>query len=163
MVALAGRIPVNVSSSSGPIVAGDYLTSSDVPGLAMKATKAGMVVGQALSSYDGTGTPKVMLFIKNMVFLDGAIASLAPDLDLFAEIAHIATYFATAHGARITADVGVDPRTQVLDLSGVKAAFGVDAGLETLTYRDLQARRALIRERLAKRDRRSGRRRPSSA
>ncbi|HKN41087.1 MAG TPA: AarF/ABC1/UbiB kinase family protein, partial [Acidimicrobiia bacterium] len=99
-------------------------------------------------------------FVKNLVFLDGAIANLAPDLDLFAEIAHIATYFATAHGARITADVGVDPRTQVLDLSGMKASFGVDAGLETLTYRDLQARRAIIRERLAKRDRKSHRRRP---
>ena len=36
-----------------------------------------------------------MLFVKNMVFLDGAIATLAPDLDLFAEIAHIAMYFAT--------------------------------------------------------------------
>ena len=84
---------------------------------------------------------------------DGAIATLAPNLDLFAEIAHIAAHFATAHGARITADVGVDPRTQVVDLSGVKASFGVDASLETLTYRDLQERRAIIRERLAKRDR----------
>ena len=36
-----------------------------------------------------------MLFVKNLVFLDGAIARLAPDLDLFAEIARIATYFAT--------------------------------------------------------------------
>ena len=108
----------------------------------------------------GARLPKeLMLFVKNMVFLDGAIASLAPDLDLFAEIAHIATYFATAHGARFTADDGVDPRTQVLDLSGVKASFGVDASMETLTYRDLQERRAIIRERLAKRDRK--RRRPS--
>ena len=89
-----------------------------------------------------------MLYVKNLVFLDGAIARLAPDLDLFAEIAHIATYFATAHGARITADVGVDPRTQVLDLSGVKASFGVDTSTETLTYRDLQERRAIIRDRL---------------
>ncbi|HET7722553.1 MAG TPA: AarF/ABC1/UbiB kinase family protein, partial [Acidimicrobiales bacterium] len=107
----------------------------------------------------GARLPKtLMLFVKNLVFLDGAIATLAPDLDLFGEIAHIATHFATAHGARITADVGVDPRTQVLDLSGVKASFGVDTSLETLTYRDLQQRRAVIRERLAKRDRR--RRRP---
>src|SRR5205085_1666205 len=78
--------------------------------------------------------------------------------DVKAEMAHIAAHFATAHGARISADVGVDPRSQVLDLSGVKASFGVDANLETLTYRDLQERRAMIRERLAKRDRK--RRRP---
>ena len=41
----------------------------------------------------------------------------------------------------------------------MKASFGVDAGLETLTYRDLQERRAIIRDRLAKRDRK---RRPPS-
>ena len=115
---------------------------------------------KGLLGYGARMPKELMLFVKNLVFLDGAIANLAPDLDLFAEIAHIATYFATAHGARITADVGVDPRTQVLDLSGMKASFGVDAGLETLTYRDLQARRAIIRERLAKRDRKSHRRRP---
>ena len=27
-----------------------------------------------------------MLFVKNLMFLDGAIATLAPDLDLFAEV-----------------------------------------------------------------------------
>jgi ubiquinone biosynthesis protein len=109
---------------------------------------------KGLLGYGARMPKELMLFVKNLVFLDGAIANLAPDLDLFAEIAHIATHFATAHGARITADVGVDPRSQVLDLSGVKASFGVDANLETLTYRDLQERRAVIRERLAKRDRR---------
>src|SRR5438445_595248 len=114
---------------------------------------------KGLLGYGARMPKELMLFVKNLVFLDGAIANLAPDLDLFAEIAHIATHFAVNHGARITADVGVDPRTQVLDLSGVKASFGVDSGLETLTYRELQERRAVIREGLAKRDRR--RRRPS--
>jgi ubiquinone biosynthesis protein len=113
---------------------------------------------KGLLGYGARMPKELMLFVKNLVFLDGAIANLAPDLDLFAEIAHIATHFAVTHGARITADVGVDPRTQVLDLSGVKASFGVDSGLETLTYRQLQERRAVIRERLAKRDRK--RRRP---
>jgi len=51
------------------------------------------------------------------VFLDGAIANLAPDLDLFAEIAHIATHFAVTHGAASPPTSG-RPRTQVLDLSG---------------------------------------------
>ena len=49
-----------------------------------------------------------MLFVKNMVFLDGAIATLAPDLDLFAEIAHISMYFAEKHGERIMAELGID-------------------------------------------------------
>ncbi|MDQ1488448.1 MAG: ubiquinone biosynthesis protein [Actinomycetota bacterium] len=115
---------------------------------------------KGLLGYGARMPKELMLFVKNLVFLDGTIATLAPDLDLFAEIAHIATHFAVTHGARITADVGVDPRTQMIDLSGVKASFGVDSELETLTYRDLQERRAVIRQRLAKRDRK--RRGPSA-
>jgi ubiquinone biosynthesis protein len=109
---------------------------------------------KALLGYGARMPKELMLFVKNLVFLDGAIATLAPDLDLFAEIAHVAAHFATAHGARIAGDVGVDPRTQRIDLSGMKASFGVDPGLERLTYRDLQERRAIIRERLARRERR---------
>jgi ubiquinone biosynthesis protein len=95
---------------------------------------------------------ELMLFVKNLVFLDGAIARLAPDLDLFAEIAHIATHFATTHGARIASDVGFDPRQAAVDLTGVKASFGLDESTDALTYRDLQERRAVIRERLARRE-----------
>ncbi|MDP3986114.1 MAG: hypothetical protein Q8P77_01625, partial [Candidatus Veblenbacteria bacterium] len=53
-IAIAGRVPVKVNLENGPIHTGDLLTSSSVPGEAMKATAAGMVVGQALSSYDGS-------------------------------------------------------------------------------------------------------------
>jgi ubiquinone biosynthesis protein len=100
----------------------------------------------------GARMPKeLMLYVKNLVFLDGAIATLAPDLDLFAEITGIATYFATTHGDRLTRDMGVDPRSVDLDLEGVKAGFGVDPSTEGLTYRELQARREKIRKRLAAR------------
>ncbi len=51
-VALAGRVPVSVSDENGPIEIGDYLTSSSIPGVAMKATKAGVVIGQALEPFD---------------------------------------------------------------------------------------------------------------
>ena len=41
----------------------------------------------------GARLPKeLMLFVKNMMFLDGAIATLAPDLDLFAEVEAIALH-----------------------------------------------------------------------
>ncbi|MBI2036678.1 site-specific integrase [Candidatus Microgenomates bacterium] len=49
-VGLAGRVPVKVSTENGPIETGDYLTSSSIPGVAMKATRAGQVVGKALES-----------------------------------------------------------------------------------------------------------------
>ncbi|MBI2267822.1 MAG: hypothetical protein HYU80_00020 [Candidatus Blackburnbacteria bacterium] len=52
LVALAGRVPVKVSTENGPILPGDALTSSSIPGVAMKATRAGQVVGKALESFD---------------------------------------------------------------------------------------------------------------
>jgi ubiquinone biosynthesis protein len=93
-----------------------------------------------------------MLYVKNLVFLDGAIASMAPDLDVFAEIANVSMYFAQTHGERIAAEIGIDPRTYEVDLAGVKGSFGVDPDTESLTYRDLQERRELIRSRFASRE-----------
>jgi ubiquinone biosynthesis protein len=102
----------------------------------------------------GVRMPKeLMLFVKNMVFIDGAIATLAPDLDLFGEIAELSIYFATRHGDRILADVGIDPRAVELDLSGVRASFGIDDDTEHLTHRDLRRRRETIRRNLSRRNR----------
>ena len=105
-------------------------------------------VVKALLGYGARMPKELMLFVKNMVFLDGAIARLAPDLDLFAEITHVATYFATTHGARLAAEVGMDPEEYEFDPEGIRAAFGVDAETERMTYRDLQERRETIRRRL---------------
>jgi hypothetical protein len=51
-VALAGRIPIKVSDINGPIKNGDPITSSEIPGVGMKATQAGSIVGKALESFD---------------------------------------------------------------------------------------------------------------
>jgi ubiquinone biosynthesis protein len=97
----------------------------------------------------GARMPKeLMLFVKNMMFLDGAIATLAPDLDIFAEIADISMHFASTHGEHIAEELGMDPTAWQLDMTGVKASFGLDESVEKLTYRDLQERRAIIRDRL---------------
>jgi ubiquinone biosynthesis protein len=111
----------------------------------------------------GAKLPKeLMLFIKNMVFLDGAIASLAPDLDLFAEIATISMYFAETHGERIATEIGMDPEAWNLDLTGVQAGFGVDPDeVSSLTYRELQERRETIRSRFEEQRSWRGRRRRS--
>lgn len=102
----------------------------------------------------GARFPKeLMLFVKNMVFLDGAIARLAPDLDLFGQIAEVSVYFATRHGDRIAADVGVDPRGIDVDLTGVRASFGIEDPEARLTHRELRARRETIRENLNRRTR----------
>jgi ubiquinone biosynthesis protein len=104
-----------------------------------------------LLAYGARMPKELMLFVKNLVFLDGAIARLAPDLDLFAEITQISLYFAQTHGERIAADIGVDPRTYQVDLTGVKDSLGVDRATERLTYQDLQRRREVIRSRFARR------------
>ncbi len=107
---------------------------------------------KALLGYGAKFPKELMLFVKNMVFLDGAIATLAPDLDLFEEITKISMHFATVHGERIARDVGMDLRNWELDLTGMKAGFGVDPEqTKQLTYRELQERRELIRQRMQKR------------
>lgn len=62
-VALNGRVPLKVSSGNGSIAPGDPLTSSSTPGVAMKATKSGAIVGKALQSYDGSGVGKIIAFV----------------------------------------------------------------------------------------------------
>ena len=56
-VVLAGRIPCKVSLENGPIKRGDLLTTSSVPGHAMKANKkkaVGAILGKALTEFHGT-------------------------------------------------------------------------------------------------------------
>jgi ubiquinone biosynthesis protein len=106
----------------------------------------------------GAKFPKIlMLFVKDLLFLDGSLATLAPDVDLFAEVAGVGTYFTTRHGERIAHDIGMDPRQHAIDMGGVRAAVGVSEDVESLTYRDLQARRELIRRRMEEHRRRAER------
>lgn len=97
----------------------------------------------------GARMPKeLMLFLKNLIFLDAAIATLAPDLDILGELTRVYAYFVERHGDRIAADLGMHPGYVGLDLTGVKASFGLTADVDRLTYRELQERRETIRRRL---------------
>jgi ubiquinone biosynthesis protein len=117
---------------------------------------------KALLAYGARMPKELMLFVKDLLFLDSALATLAPDVDLFSEITSVALYFATRYGDRIAHDVGIDPRDQPVDLEGVKASLGLTNDVDTLTYRDLKARREIIRSRMEENRRRSHRRRPWS-
>ena len=105
-------------------------------------------VVKALLGYGARLPKELMLYVKNMVFLDGAIARLAPDLDILAEIANISLLFAERHGERFGAELGIDHRALEVDLDGFKASFGLDSSVNQLTYRELQERRALIQRRM---------------
>jgi ubiquinone biosynthesis protein len=97
----------------------------------------------------GVRMPKeLMLFVKDLLFLDGAVATMAPEIDLLGEVAVIAAYFAQHHGMRIAEEVGVDVRTTPIDLDGLRASMGLSADTQSLTYRELQRRRQILRSKL---------------
>jgi hypothetical protein len=61
-VALSGRVAVRADVSFGAIRAGDFLTSSPVPGVAMRATTAGPTLGMALEALsEGAGRVLVLV------------------------------------------------------------------------------------------------------
>ncbi len=105
-------------------------------------------VVKALLGYGAKLPKELMLYVKNLVFLDGAIARLAPDLDLLGEVANISMLFAQKHGERLGRELGVDPTAVEFDLDGVKASMGLDANVNSITYKELQERRALIQKRM---------------
>ncbi len=51
-IGLAGRVPVRVNLSNGPISAGDALTESSTPGVAAKAIRPGKIIGYAIESFN---------------------------------------------------------------------------------------------------------------
>jgi ubiquinone biosynthesis protein len=97
----------------------------------------------------GARLPKnLMLYVKNLLFVDSAIATLAPDLNLFVEITRIYAYFVEHHSAQILRDVGLDPGNVSVDLDGVRRGLGLHDDVESITHRELQARRDAVREKL---------------
>ena len=105
-------------------------------------------VVKALLAYGARMPKELMLYVKNMVFLDGAIARLAPDLDLLGEIAQISMLFAQRHGERLGRELGIDHTQVEINLDSVKAGLGVSSDVNRMTYRDLQKRRELIQRRM---------------
>jgi len=109
---------------------------------------------KAMLGYGARMPRELMLFAKNLVFLEGAISRLTPDLDLFAEITHIAMWFMKRHGNQLAADIGIKTDDFGVDLTAIKGQFGVDPASDTFTYRELQERRETIARRFAGREER---------
>jgi hypothetical protein len=69
IVGLSGRVPVKVSNINGAIKPGDYITTSSISGVGMKATDPGQVIGKALTSLpDDIEQGEVIVFIQNSYF-----------------------------------------------------------------------------------------------
>lgn len=77
-VALNGRVPVKMSSSSLPVSAGDYITTSDEPGKATRATKAGFVIGKALESWTPeSGKAQMMVYVEQGYYNGDSVSDFA--------------------------------------------------------------------------------------
>jgi ubiquinone biosynthesis protein len=119
-------------------------------------------VTKKLLGYGARVPKELMLFVKNTMFLNSATAILAPDLDMLQQMMNIYMYFAETHGDRILREVGIDASQAAPDPDAMKAAFLVDSDTDSLTFRDLQARRDEVREKLQRqRQRRRRRGRPA--
>ncbi|HEY7135793.1 MAG TPA: AarF/UbiB family protein [Acidimicrobiia bacterium] len=109
-------------------------------------------ITKKLLGYGARAPKELMLFVKNMLFLDSATGTLAPDLDILGEIAHVYTYFSEHYGDRIARELGLDPSAPAaLDMDAVRASFGIADEIDQLTYQDVRRRRETIRRRMAER------------
>jgi ubiquinone biosynthesis protein len=105
-------------------------------------------VTKALLGYGARLPKELMLFVKDILFLNGAMATMAPDVDILGEVLAVVTYFTERHGDQIAREVGVDLVESPIDLDGYRAAMGFTDDTDAITFRDLQERRELIRRRL---------------
>lgn len=97
----------------------------------------------------GARTPKeLMLFVKNLMFLDGATGALAPDLDILEEISHVYSFFMSQYGAKIFADLNLESDELQFDKNVLLDSMGVEDKVETLTYEQLRARREILKKRM---------------
>ncbi|KXK10231.1 MAG: hypothetical protein UZ22_OP11002000876 [Microgenomates bacterium OLB23] len=75
-VALKGRVPVLVTTENGPIHVGDPITASSKPGVGMKATKSGRIIGYAMTEWTSTNpneVDQVTVFVNPETYVDVSI------------------------------------------------------------------------------------------
>jgi len=106
-VALSGRVPVKVTSENGSIAPGDYLTPSSTPGTAMKATKSGVIIGQAMTAFNGDGIGSVLTFVKTSYY-NGESDELFASTDVLGTLAGRATVAATKAATSYSSNISTD-------------------------------------------------------
>ncbi len=62
-LALAGRVPLVVSSLNGPITVGDKLSASSISGVAVKAVAGQPTIGIAMENFTGNGSGTITTFV----------------------------------------------------------------------------------------------------
>lgn len=109
-VALKGRVPVLVSTENGPIHIGDAITASSKPGIGMKATRSGRILGYAMTEWTDPNPDtieQVTVFVNpetveaHLENVPNAINDSAIQLNISSESAHLNTL--SINGEIITA------------------------------------------------------------
>jgi hypothetical protein len=72
-VALAGRCFIKASGEGGPINVGSPITSSNTPGVGMKAAQSGKIIGYAMqgAEFKGKETKEILVFVNLGYYLSG--------------------------------------------------------------------------------------------
>lgn len=113
LLALSGRVPVKVSLENGSIQPGDYLTASSTPGVAMKATKPGQMIGKATEGFnsDNPNANGTVMTFANLTWADpnsGATANSSLQNGTVADL--------NVSGAMTTKDLVVTGKADIANL-----------------------------------------------
>lgn len=133
-IALAGRVPVSVSTLNGSIKKGDLLKVSDLTGVAVRTDKAGQIIGAAMEDYNGpVGVVGSVMTLVQTGFSTGArlkkvMAARGIDLDSIPENADV--------GQVILAQM-IQDRQNIQQETDISEIFSdrIVAGLEIITPR----------------------------
>jgi ubiquinone biosynthesis protein len=92
----------------------------------------------------GAKLPKsLMLWAKNIVFVDSAIGEIAPDTDLIGVLSEVAGEFVQRNGAVLGEILGTTGRPDI-DVDAIKRGIGVGHDTERITWREMRERREMI-------------------
>jgi len=85
VVGISGQIYTKVSTKNGPISLGDPLTTSDIPGVAVKAIKTGNIIGHAMQTYaeqDPSIIGNIKVYVNPSWYDINAIQEMLADIDV---------------------------------------------------------------------------------
>jgi len=120
IVAVAGRVSVKVSAQNGPIQPGDALTSSSIPGVAMKASGGDSIIGKAVMGYSGTDVTKILVAVNNGYSGDNTLATTLTSLqDQINTLQTKVTDLATKQPQQYSTSGAVDANGQPVDFNNL--------------------------------------------
>jgi ubiquinone biosynthesis protein len=95
----------------------------------------------------GAKIPKeLFLFVRGVLYLNGALAALGADIDLPTAFGGVLLHFADHHGAQLADEAGLDPEQLRRDAADgrrqMREDLGLGADVDRITFKDVKAARA---------------------